>query len=288
MIPKDSLSGNSAFLLTLLLLVTVVHTCQAQKRPPNPLESFLDTQFWLGLKMGINYTQAHPEKRNTGFSPVNYDADSLKKNYNDFADPGAHMGLEMTFYHRGFSISFQPSFKRANFSYSSQLSWQNENGSTLLETTYNVDQHLDLIELPLMIKYDVLQSGKIRPFVMVGGFHSVIISAQKDVSITQTDFSGGTPLNSPGGSTSLAVKDAFQNFRGVSGGVGANLDYWNIRTVVEISYRHSLTEVTRPNFQQNELASLGEINDDITLRDLNFSVSFIFPFRFIDQQFKAL
>ncbi|WP_420317694.1 outer membrane beta-barrel protein [Ekhidna sp.] len=257
------------------------------KPEKNPLEAFLDTQFWLGLKMGINYTQAFPETRNTGFSPINYSADTLQKSYNDFALPGAHMGLEMNFYHRGFSVSFQPAYKRSNYKYNSLLAWSGDNSGNRFETRYDIVQRLDLIELPLMIKYDVIRSGKIRPFVMLGGFNTRILAAQKEVEITQIDYSSGNPLMSDGGSTSLGVKDAFKAFSGVAGGVGLNLDYWNIRTVFEINYKRSLTSATQPNVQQNELASLGETNDEVFLRDFNVSLSFVFPFRFIDSQFKA-
>lgn len=260
----------------------------AQKKPTkNPLESFLDTQFWLGIKMGINYTQAFPNQRNTGFSPIDYSADSLQKSYSDFALPGAHMGLEMNFYHRGFSASFQPAYKRSRYKYSSQLAWNGELPNSQFEVRYEVEQRLDLIELPLMIKYDVVKKGKIRPFIMIGGFYSLIASAQKDVKLSQIDYSSGTALASNGGNASLSVKDSFQHFSGLSGGTGVNLDYWNIRTVFEINYKRSLTSATKPNAQQNELASFGEANDEVFLRDLSFSLSFVFPFRFIDQQFKA-
>lgn len=271
-----------------MILMLITGGAFAQKKPDkNPLESFLDTQFWLGLKIGMNYTQAFPNVRNTGFSPIDYNADSLQKSYDDFALPGAHMGLEMNFYHKGFSASFQPAYKRSRYKYNSALEWRGEQANNRFETRYDVEQRLDLIELPLMIKYDVIRSGKIRPFVMVGGYHSLILSAQKEVKITQTDYSSGSPLQSSGGTTTLGVKDAFKNFWGVAGGAGVNLDYWNIRTVFEVSYKRSLTSATQPNEQQNELASLGETNDEIFLRDINVSLSFVFPFRFIDQQFKA-
>lgn len=285
MIQKDSSFANK--LVSLFLLLLISGGLMAQKKPaPNPLESFLDTQFWLGLRMGINYTQAFPETRNTGFSPIDYSADSLQKSYDDFALPGAHMGLEMNFYHRGFSASFQPAYKRSRYKYNSLLAWRGESGNRF-ETRYDVEQRVDVIELPIMIKYDIIRKGKIRPFVMVGGFHSLIASAQKDVKISQIDYSSGSPLTSTGGTSTLGVKDAFKGFTGVSGGVGVNLDYWNIRTVFEVNYKRSLTSATRPNIQQNELASLGETNDEIFLRDLSVSLSFVFPFRFIDQQFKA-
>ncbi|MFK7951596.1 MAG: outer membrane beta-barrel protein [Ekhidna sp.] len=286
MIRKDSSLGSKVLCLGIIMLLA--GSSFAQRKPTkNPLESFLDTQFWLGVKMGVNYTQVFPNQRNTGFSPIDYSADSLQKSYDDFALPGAHMGLEMNFYHRGFSVSFQPAYKRSRYKYASQLGWSGLLANNRFETEYNVEQRLDLIELPLMIKYDVIRKGKVRPFIMAGGFYSILASAQKDVSFSQIDYSSGTALASDGGSTSLSVKDSFQNFSGLSGGAGVNLDFWNIRTVFELNYKRSLTSVTKPNVQQNELASFGETNDEIFLRDLSFSLSFVFPFRFIDQQFKA-
>ncbi len=287
MIRKDLSFASRVFALVLILLCSNLLIAQKKPKSTNPLEGFLDTQFWLGLKMGGNVTQAFPETRTTGFSPINYSADSLEKSYEDFNLPGAHMGLEMNFYHRGFSISFQPIYKRSRYKYSSELEWSGESSGNRFTTRYDVEQRLDVIELPLMVKYDFIRSGNIRPFVMAGGFHSFIASAQKEVGITQTDFSSGNALTSDGGTTIIGVKDAFQGFSGVSGGVGMNLDYWNIRTVFEIKYSRALTAATKTNVQENEFASLGETNDEIFLRDINVSLGFVFPFRFIDQQFKA-
>ena len=287
MIPKDLSSASKLVGVMILLLTTNLLIAQRKPKSTNPLEGFLDTQFWLGLKIGANATQAFPETRNTGFSPINYSTDSLQKNYEEFSLPGAHMGLEMNFYHRGFSISFQPVYKRSRFEYANELEWRDEGANSRFQTRYDVEQRVDLIELPLMVKYDFIRSGKIRPFVMLGGFHSRIASAQKEVDITNTDFSSGTALTSDGGNTIIGVKDAFKAFSGVSGGVGVNLDYWNIRTVFEINYKRGLTSATKPNVQENEFASLGETNDELFLRDLNISLGFVFPFRFIDKQFAA-
>jgi len=282
--PKDLLFRSSLLLLCLVAAIAA----NAQYNGKKSLEGFLDTQFWLGLRLGTNFTQAFPETSISGFSPINYSTDSLQKNYSDFSLPGAHMGLEMTLYHKGFSISFQPAYKRSRYKYSSRLAWEGESTGRRFETRYDVEQRLDLIELPLMIKYDVIRKGKIRPFVMLGGFHTLVASAQKEVDISQTDFSSGTPLQSDGGTSILGVKDAFQSFSGISGGTGVNLDYWNIRTVFQVSYNRALTAATRADVRQNELASLGETNDEVLLREVNVSLSFIFPFRFINSSLKAL
>lgn len=286
MIRKDLLFGNRSLLIVGLLMLSLVSLGQ-KKTPKSAFESFLDTQFWLGIRVGVNYTQAFPDTRNTGFSPINYSADTVQKVYDDFSMPGAHMGLEMNFYHRGFSVSFQPAYKRTNYNYSSGFEWEGEQITSRFETTYSVEQRLDLLELPLMLKGDLIRKGKIRPFLMFGGFYSIVTSAQKDIDIRQVSYTSGTALASDAGSFAVGGRGAFQNFLGIGGGAGVNLDYWNIRTVFELNYKMSLSDVTKPNVLQNELASLGEVNDGITLRDINISLSFIFPFRFIDQQFKA-
>lgn len=279
--------ANRLSILLLLMFCATLALGQRKPKSINPLEGFLDTQFWLGLKIGGNVTQAFPETRFAGFSPIDYSPDSLEKSYSDFSLPGAHMGLEMNFYHRGFSVSFQPAYKRSRFEYSSQTSWRGALINNRFDSRFDVEQRLDVIELPLIIKYEIIQSGKIRPFVMAGGYHSRIASAQKEVRVTNTDFSSGRPLSSDGGATIIGVKDAFQPFSGVSGGIGVNLDYWNIRTVLEIQYQRGLTSATKPNVQENQFASLGEITDEVLLREINISLGFVFPFRFIDKQFAA-
>ena len=173
MIRRDLSSVSRLIGILILLFTTNLLIAQMKPKSSNPLEDFLDTQFWLGLKIGANATQAFPETRNTGFSPINYSSDSLQKDYSDFTLPGAHMGLEMNFYHKGFSISFQPVYKRSRYEYSSELEWRGT-GNNRFITRYDVEQKLDLIELPLLLKYEIIQSGNIRPFVMVGGFHSRI------------------------------------------------------------------------------------------------------------------
>ncbi len=280
----------SKWLICLVVFIVGISSAEAQrqnkKRPGNPVESFLDTQFWLGLRFGTNITQAYPGERFSGFSPINYNADTLNKTYENYNIAGGQFGIEMNFYHRGFSVSFQPTIKRTRYRYSSALNWDGESISSLFELTYTVDQKLDQLELPLVLKYDLIQQGKVRPFLMGGGYYAMILSAQKEVSISQVDYSSGTPLPSEVGITTLGVTDAFRNFYGWTAGGGVNLDYWNIRTVIEIGYKHGFTAATATNVRQNELASLGEVNDELFLRDINFSVSFVFPFRYIDKTFQ--
>ncbi len=256
-----------------------------QTEPFNIYDHFLSTQFWLGIRTGVNLTQPYVADENAGFSPINYETDQLEKDYTNFTPVGYHIGLEMNLYHRGFSYAFQPTFKRSVYEYTSTYEWGDGSETNSFETTGEARQRLDLIELPLLVKYDIIQNGNIRPFAQLGGFYSIVASAQKDFKVSQVDNLAGSALESKVGQVSIGVRDAYQNFAGVLGGAGVNFDYFNIRTIVDVSYRMALTSVTRPNYVVNELASLGDVNDKLNLRDLNISVSMVFPFRYVDRQF---
>ncbi len=281
---RDSLLGNKIIIGFVLIFVASWSFGQ-QTKPFNIYDQFLETQFWLGLKGGINATQVSAAELNAGFSPIDYESEMLERSYNDFSAIGMHMGLEMNFRYKLFSVSFQPTFKRSAYDYESQFLWVDAEGADAFEATNEIRQKLDIVELPLMFKTEIFQSGNIKPFLMAGGFYSIIATAQKDVEISQIDYSSGTAVPSTTGNYAIGTKDGFKNFLGVAGGGGVYLDYSNIRTVLELGYKFGLTPMTHENYIQNELASLGEVNDKLNFRDISFSISFIFPFRYIDRQF---
>lgn len=274
----------------LLILIAVSAAAWDQpkkKRGKNPNSSFLDTQFWLGIKFGMNYADAVPLSGSSGFSPLDYDADKLEKNYAAFALPGGQAGLEMTLYHKSFSAGFHPVYQRSRYSFTNSLEWFGEQPSEQFATTYESEQRIDVINVPFFLKYDIIRSGQLRPFAMAGMYYSFLTGAERQVHITQTDYSFGAPQEIDAGRLSLGVKSAFKNYYGWLAGGGISYDYWNIRSVLELSYNHSLSSLTRPGVSQNELASLGDLNDELNLRQWVMSVSFVFPLRYIDKQFQA-
>ncbi|CAD5252010.1 Outer membrane protein beta-barrel domain-containing protein [Imperialibacter sp. EC-SDR9] len=290
MMQRDSLSIRRLLLPGLLLFVMTVAEAQPVKKPkPNkPKYGFLDTQFWLGVKFGTNFANPMAQSQLSGFSPIDYPSDRLTKTYDSYVLPGGQAGIEMTFYHRGFSVGLHPMYQRSRYRYTNSLEWNGEQESERFATIYESEQRVDVINVPIFVKYDLIQDGKLRPFVLGGGFYSFLVGAERQVKITQTDYSFGAPQTIDGGTLNLGVKDAFQNYYGWVAGGGASFDYWNIRTVIEITYNQSLNSVTREGTSQNELSSLGDQNDDVHLSHIVGSVSFVFPLRFIDKQFQAL
>ncbi|MBV6647331.1 MAG: outer membrane beta-barrel protein [Cyclobacteriaceae bacterium] len=276
-------------LLLFLLLVGFVATANAQrKRPSNPLKDFLNTQWWLGLKFGTNLSQADPTQRYSAISPINFDAETLDKSYDDYSLIGAHAGIDITFYHRGFSIGIQPNFRRQRFSYQNTFTWAGATATESFETTYEIEQRMDLLELPFYVKYDITR-GKARPYVMAGVYYAIVSGADKKADFSQTDFQPGSPQIIDAGVVSVGVKDAFnKSTSGFLAGLGVSYDALNIRTVLELAYRQSFGEMIKPEyrFTETELAGIGDTYDDFKLKNISLSISFLFPLRYISSQFQ--
>lgn len=288
MIRKDYSFGNKLLLFLIAMICALGAQSQGKKPMKSTFESFLDTQWWLGVRFGINYSDPNVSRRLSAFSPIDYEEGALSKSYNSFQNPGAHAGMDLSFYHKGFSLGLQPSYKRVNYSYSQALVWTGDTDQDRFETEYKIDQYLNFIEIPFTLQYEIYKKGKIRPYVLAGSHYSLLISAGKDTKVTHRDFSSTDPQGYSGGSFSKGVKNEFQNYFGLLGGVGAAFDYFNIRTVFGLTYMHALSSVSKQNtaYADDQLSSLGEANDRIKLNNINASISLVFPLRYIDKTFQ--
>ena len=265
---------------------------QKRKKPSTPsskAQEFLNTQWWLGIRGGSNFSQTTLIKSYSGLNPINYSDENLAKEYEDFVNPAFHVGLDITFYHKGFSIMSFPTFFRNNNNYSSELRWSGESERDQYETSYEVKQSITFLELPVAVKYDII-GDKIRPFVMAGAFYAIAFDANKEVQIFETDYASGAPVEFDRANIKLNNKEEINNIWGVLGGVGVSFDFWNIRSIIDLQYRHSFQSAvnSETRFDENTFSSFGEVQDDYSLQNYSASLSFVFPLRYIDSQFKAL
>ncbi len=287
MTPNALSSGSRFFAIAALLLISFLSVAQ-RSSPPSTFESFLNTQWWLGLRFGVNYTQPVATTDYFIFSPLDYESENLQKTYDVFNLAGGQAGLDLSFYHKGFSIGLQPTFKIMRYSYSNSFEWQGSGGSDGLETEVKVEQSLQVIEVPLILKYEIIKRGKVRPFVLAGLQQSYLINAQKKAEVTHTDYLAAIPQTYSGGDFSLGNTERMSNFFGALGGIGTSLDYANIRTVIEITYLYGLSSITANGnpFSENELVGIGDVNDELRINNLNAAISFVFPLRYIDKTFQ--
>ena len=281
--------ANSLRFCLVLMLGLTFSSVQAQRRldAKGGISAFLDTQWWLGLKFGTNVTSPIVGDRYSVLSPVNYAESDLDKAYDDFTIPGFQGGLDATFYTKGFSIGLQPAFKFVVFSYENRLNWEIGGQQEAFSTRYQIKQGLNTLEIPLTVKYDIIKQGKLRPYVILGGFYSFVLSGRKKVQVDHRDAILNTDINA--GEMIIGKNDEFKDYAGVLGGVGASFDYGNIRILLDITYQRSLLSAIEPEalFAENQLFAIGNITDDISLSHINASMGIVFPLRFIDNTFQS-
>jgi len=286
-------------LLVLLLLVSNEGFSQFKKRKKSKgptygasyTERFLQTQWWLGFMVGTNLTQADPVNRYSVFSPTNYAPGMLDKEYQSFNKPGVQAGVEIAFYHRGFTIALQPNYRRQRFTYSNELAWEDPADPALrLELMYEQDHKLDYIDFPLLVRYDFTRT-QVRPYIQAGAYYGILVNATKQVEVSGTDFASGGEMPFEGESIIVGAKDLFiSSSVGLVGGVGVSYDVWNIRMVFEANYRYGLNNITdtENRYTNNQLAGIGDAMDDIKLRNISFSFGVLFPLRFISSGLNSI
>jgi hypothetical protein len=247
----------------------------------NNKESFLEKQWWIGMRGGINLTQAHPVEQYSVFSSTDQQQDSYKKEYKNYK-PGAVAGIEVTFSYKFLSLSFQPAYKRHNFSYTNKYQWSNDSLKASLSLEYIQEHKLDYLQFPLFLKVDFL-SGSFKPFIQAGGFYSTLIGAEKSVYTSGKDeASGGVEFE--GTPVKMGVKDLFiRSNVGYVFGLGFNWNPGNVRIILDANYFRGTSNITdrAARYTNNQLAGSGDVLDDIKLRSYSINLACVFPMRYL-------
>lgn len=286
-------------LLLVILLVMPLYASHAQskKKPPyktakakNAQNKFLEKQFWLGFKAGVNLTDPVVLNRYTVLTPTNYSIGLAEKEYRSFDQMGSHASLEVTFYYKGFSISTQPTYSQSRFSYVNDYRWSNpESAGSGLTLNYEQEQRLDYADFPLIAKYE-FTSNTLRPFIQAGVFYSIIVNANKSVKVSGIDQASGGVNSFTNEPVIVGAKDLFENYWGVIAGGGLNYNLGNVRVVLDVSYKMGMSNMAnvKSRFSNDRLTGIGDVQDDLKTNQLVFSLGCLFPLRFLTSDFKSL
>lgn len=283
--------------LAFLLLSCIVYA-QPKRRPPASFKkkakeaqnSFLDKQWWIGLKIGPNLTKATPDTRHSILTPTNYAAVLNDKTYDGFKQLGSQATLEITFNYKGIGFSFQPSYRLSRFTYTNQFMWDNsENPAESLVLHYSHEHKVDYADLPLIVKYD-FTSNTLRPYIQAGIFYSVLVNANKVVDISGTDFASGGTNEFSSEPLIVGAKDLFyKGYWGIIAGTGLHYNLGNVRLVLDMSYRIGMSNITNTEnrFSNDRLSGIGDALDDMKTDNLVVSIGCLFPMRFLSTSFKS-
>jgi hypothetical protein len=282
------------YLVLILISVAIGTQAQGKKRSSGfnttkakaGANEFIQQQWWLGFKAGVNLAQADPLKRYTILTPTNYSSSQTDKKYDAFKEIGIQTTVEISYYYKGFYFSTQPSYISSTFTYSNQLTKLNpQNPAETLTQTYKQSQKVEYADFPFIIKYDITGS-KLRPFVQVGIFYSLLLNAVKTVNESTVDQASGATNTL---TDIRGVKDMFSNYWGLMGGVGASYQLGNVRLVLDATYRQSMSNMVNPEnrFSENSLSSIGVVEDDLNLKNITISAGVLFPMRYLSSSFKS-
>ena len=289
---------KKSLLLLSFIIVSLAALGQVKKKSPSfnnkkmtsETDKFLDKQFWLGFKAGINLTKAVPIKRYSVMSPTNYTTQQTDKVYDAYNKVGSQASIEVTFYYKGFSFSAQPSYSHSRFTYSNQFIWNNpEVAAEQLVLNYDQEQKVDYADLPLLVKYDLTHTT-LRPYVQIGVFYSILVNANKAVEVSGVDYASGGKNEFKNEPVIVGAKDLFANYWGLIGGAGVNYTLGNVRLLLDITYRQGMSNMANAanRYGNDRLSGIGDVQDDITCNNLVFSVGCLFPMRYLSTNYQAL
>ena len=258
----------------------------------NRQDAFLQKQWWIGLKGGFNLTDAIPQQRYSVLTgTANYATAQLDKTYESFNKAGSQATLEITFYFKGFSFSFQPGYRHSRFVYSNQFEWyDNETPNNRLSLNFKQENKIDYVDLPLIVKYDLTKT-RLRPYVQGGVFYSMLINATKEVTVEGADYASGGVNQFSTEPLSVGATDLYhKGYWGLLAGAGADYNLGNVRLILDVAYRIGMSNITSTEnrFSNDRLSGIGDALDDMKMNNIVISAGCLFPMRFLGTGFKTL
>ncbi|MBL7858326.1 MAG: PorT family protein [Cyclobacteriaceae bacterium] len=286
------------YLLILCTLLALGSQAQAKKKRPssynkqnNENDRFLEKQWWLGFKAGVNLSDPVVVKTYSIIKPTNYERSMVNKDYEHYKKIGSQATVEVTFTYKGASFSFQPTYRHVRFQYSNHYEWSDvDNATNRLILDLYQEQQVDYLDFPILIKYDLTKT-KLRPYLQVGGYSSILLNAVKSVERSGTDYASGGENEFKDEPITVGATDLFaKNHWGLIGGAGVNYNLGNVRVNLDIMYRLGMSNVTSTEnrYGSDRLSGVGDSMDDLKLNTLTISLGCLFPMRFLSSGFKSL
>jgi len=253
-------------------------------KPPKKdyLGSFDDSQWWIGLHGGINVAKALPLKSFAIVEPIT-GGFVANKDYEGFKRIGVQAGARLDFnFHTNFSTSFQPTYTNMNYGYKVNYQWTGQDNNTL-DLQYNHRLTLNYLEMPLMVRFDILRQ-QLKPYVQGGIGYGLLLKADKYIEIESRDAASGATNPIQNDSPIIGAKNLFINsqFMWYLGG-GFSYDAGNVRLGAELNYKQGLNNITNRQNRYSDQRMIGMLDalDDMTLQNITMEFYCVFPMKFL-------
>lgn len=262
-------------------------------RPPSAMKKFMEQspffhqQWWIGIKGGLTAAKAVPQERFSVFQALNNTSGlSFEKEYlnHAFATPSTMIGLMGTYtFWRNFSVSLQPTYTNLGFGYTTSYQWEGEDGNAIsLDQTHRMT--LSYINIPVLFRYDIFRA-KIRPYVQAGAFYGRMLKAEKSMEVESFDAASGAVDPVANTAPTIGAEDLFIRTNiGWLAGAGVNYDMGSLRLGLEINYQQGFKNISdrRNRFSDHRMTGVGDVMDDMVLRNWEAAITLQFPLKFLD------
>ncbi len=280
------------------LLLLIPMSLMAQKRGKGLVGGNKKSQWFIGIKMGTNVTNAVPVERHSEFSNIEQASTEALVEYEKTYRPrtknfGTLIGITGTFApHPNLMISLQPAYSNLKYGYTSEFIWADEtNPNNSITLNYDHEQSLSYLETPLLIRYGFGRK-KIRPYLQGGGFYGILLNASKSLETSGIDMaSGGTNEFEGITQTSTVTSLYLKSQIGLMGGGGVALNFGGIMVSVNANYKKGFNNIvdTKERYQKTrQLFGFGNVLDDVKTDSFEFSVTCMFPLKFLTKSFEPI
>ena len=281
-------------LLSLLLFTSGTQAQGLFGMRQRPVNHFEGTQWYVGTTVGMNYARPTVLERYSEFSLINTEVATDK----DYGTLGLRAG-----YSAGITsvMAFTPyiqvmlsaQYTNTKYAYQQDYLWKdtkNEVNRLVVEDEHT--QSLGYLELPLRLRY-CFPINRLKPFVQGGIVYGRLIEARKELTSRNTDYASGSGIEAQSVRQTSDIKDSFiKSYVGYTFGGGLMYNFGGLMLVVDANFQQGLHNITNAKTRYTatrHVAGLGQIPDDIKLNSLSYSVSFLFPMKFLtDKTFKPV
>lgn len=288
---------NSHYFLLATCIFLLAHTGYAQKfSKGSKLGPFGDTQWYIGLQLGTNYTHAQSLATYTEFSRLSPSHKNfLTKQYHSrFKNRGQQIGLKAAFSpYKSVNISISGLYFTYQYGYQNQFDWQDtENSQNSLALTYDHVHDVTYLEFPVVTRYHIMPTKKIKPYLLGGIYYGLLLSAHKQVMESGIDkASGGTVSYREPSYTTFITPLYISSHLGYLYGGGFAYRAGTLTLALDILHKKSFNQIidTKNRYTQTrQLIGFGNVQDDLKLSNLECSLSLLFPLKFLTKDFKPV
>ncbi len=242
----------------------------------------------IGIKGGFNttapvHTLSHSVIQSNGFGGAN----TGEKQYFSFFGPssmGGQMGLlALVPLGRGFYLNIEALYNNYHFRYDTEYQWDDALSNDPLHLQQRHLQQISYIELPVLVRYDILPNA-FSPFLQAGGFLGARIQANKQIASRFLPESQ-LPANPESGYSITQdgnLNDVVLGWNaGLLGGAGIRYRVPRVEFGLGLNYRIGLVQVADPSqrYSANNVWATNALDvlDDVFLHQLETSLYVVFP-----------